>query len=141
MVDFIDEHRDLYGVESICKQLPIAPSLYYEHKARAAYPERVPARLQRDRVLVSEIRRVDEHNFEVYGARKVWLQLNREGIPVARCGTSLNSSRSVSNSDEPLAAWARRSRAITTAAGDRRARVDFSGRTTATNGNRGALCR
>ena len=85
MVDFIDEHRDLYGVESICKQLPIAPSVYYEHKARAAYPERVPARLQRDRVLVSEIRRVYEHNFEVYGARKVWRQLAREDIVAARC--------------------------------------------------------
>ncbi len=84
-VGFIDEHRDLYGVESICKQLPIAPSLYYEHKARQANPQRMPPRLQRDRVLVSEIRRVYEENFEVYGARKMWRQLRREDIAVARC--------------------------------------------------------
>lgn len=85
MVSFIDAHRDLYGVESICKQLPIAPSVYYENKARQAHPERVPARLQRDRVLVSEIRRVHEENFGVYGVRKVWRQLDREDIEVARC--------------------------------------------------------
>jgi len=85
MVGFIDEHRDLYGVESICKQLPIAPSLYYEHKARQADPQRVPPRLERDRVLISEIRRVYAENFEVYGARKMWRQLAREDIAVARC--------------------------------------------------------
>ena len=85
MVGFIDDHRDLYGVESICKQLPIAPSLYYEMKAREADPERVPPRLQRDRVLVSEIRRVYEENFEAYGARKVWRQLGRENVVAARC--------------------------------------------------------
>jgi transposase InsO family protein len=85
MVSFIDAHRDLHGVESICKQLPIAPSMYYELKAREAHPERVPARLQRDRVLVSEIRRVYEENFDAYGARKVWRQLGREQITAARC--------------------------------------------------------
>ena len=145
---FVAEHADRstvdglrWGVEPICAVLaeqgtPIAPSTFYEHRHRR--PSRAE---QRDAMLRGEIGRVYRANYAVYGARKVWLQLNREGIPVARCGTSLNSSRSVSNSDEPLAAWARRSRAITTAAGDRRARVDFSGRTTATNGNRGALCR
>lgn len=85
MVSFIDAHRDVYGVEPICKQLPIAPSMYYEMKAREANPERVPPRLQRDRVLVSEIRRVYEENFGVYGARKVWRQLGREDIEAARC--------------------------------------------------------
>jgi transposase InsO family protein len=85
MVSFIDANRDLYGVESICKQLPIAPSLYYEMKARQVDPERVPPRLQRDRVLVGEIRRVYEENFEAYGARKVWRQLGREDIAAARC--------------------------------------------------------
>jgi transposase InsO family protein len=85
MVAFIDANRDLYGVESICKQLPIAPSLYYEMKAREANPERMPPRLQRDRTLVAEIRRVYNENFEVYGARKVWRQLGREGEVVARC--------------------------------------------------------
>jgi transposase InsO family protein len=85
MVAFIDAHRDVYGVESIWKQLPIAPSMYYEMKAREAHPEKVPARLQRDRQLSLEIRRVYEENFEAYGARKVWHQLGRENIEAARC--------------------------------------------------------
>jgi putative transposase len=85
MVSFIDEHRAEYGVESICAQLPIAPSMYYQHKARQADPERWPPRLRRDRALAPEIRRVHEENFRVYGARKVWRQLSREGQVVARC--------------------------------------------------------
>jgi len=85
MVEFIDRHRDRYGVESICAQLPIAPSQYYEQKAREAQPERLPPRLSRDRALTQEIRRVYEENFRVYGARKVWRQLGREGQVVARC--------------------------------------------------------
>jgi len=82
---FIDAHRDEYGVESICAQLPIAPSTYYELKAREADPERLPPRLKRDRELSATIRRVYEENFAVYGARKVWRQLGRESIVVARC--------------------------------------------------------
>jgi putative transposase len=85
MVAFIDAHREAYGVEPICEQLPIAPSVYYEHKRREAEPERVPARRRRDAELVTEIARVHDANFRVYGARKVWLQLNREGTDVARC--------------------------------------------------------
>ena len=85
MVSFIDAHRSEYGVESICAQLPIAPSQYYEHKAREADPERLPARLQRDRVLRPEIQRVYDENFAVYGARKVWRQLGREDFVVTRC--------------------------------------------------------
>ena len=85
MVSFIDAQRAVYGVESICAQLPIAPSQYYEHKAREAQPERLPPRLRRDRALVPEIRRVHAENFQVYGARKVWRQLGREGQVVARC--------------------------------------------------------
>ena len=85
MVSFIDAHRCEYGVESICAQLPIAPSQYYEHKAREADPERLPARLQRDRALMPQIQRVYEQNFSVYGPRKVWRQLGREDIRVARC--------------------------------------------------------
>jgi putative transposase len=85
MVAFIDAHRERYGVESICRQLPIAPSTYYEHKAREADPERLPRRTQRDTALKPEIRRVWDENFQVYGAKKVWRQLNREQIPVARC--------------------------------------------------------
>jgi putative transposase len=85
MVSFIDANRAVYGVEPICKQLPIAPSFYYEHKAREADPQRLPPRLKRDRELVSEISRVHEENFGVYGARKVWRQLRREDIAAARC--------------------------------------------------------
>jgi len=65
--------------------LPIAPLQYYAYKARQADPSRLPSRLQRDRALVAEIRRVYEQNFGVYGARKVWRQLRREEIIVARC--------------------------------------------------------
>lgn len=85
MVAFIDAHRDVYGVEPICAQLPIAPSTYYEQKARAADPTRVPRRTQRDGQLRPEIERVWRANRRVYGAKKVWKQLNREAIPVARC--------------------------------------------------------
>jgi len=85
MVAFIDAHRGEHGVESICAQLPIAPSQYYEHKARQAEPARLPPRLQHDRALEPEIRRVYEENFGVYGARKVWRQLGREDFVVARC--------------------------------------------------------
>ena len=85
MVSFIDDHRHAYGVEPICRVLPIAPSTYYERKVRQADPSRLSARRQRDAVLRSAIRRVWDANFQVYGARKVWRQLNREGIEVARC--------------------------------------------------------
>jgi len=85
MVSFIDENREAYGVEPICTVIPIAPSTYYEQKAREADPGRLPERVKRDAVLREEIRRVWKGNFQVYGARKVWRQLNREGIRVARC--------------------------------------------------------
>ena len=65
--------------------LPIAPSTYYEEKARRADPSRLPARAHRDAFLNEEVRRVWEENRMVYGARKVWRQLNRENLPVARC--------------------------------------------------------
>jgi putative transposase len=85
MVAFIDAHRAEHGVESICEELQIAPSTYYEHRVRQADPQRSPPRVQRDRALVPEIRRVYEENFNVYGARKVWRQLGREDFIVARC--------------------------------------------------------
>jgi transposase InsO family protein len=85
MVSFVDEHRGEYGVEPICAQLPIAPSTYYECKAREVDPSRLPPRARRDLELSGEIRRVYDENFLVYGARKVWRQLNREQITVARC--------------------------------------------------------
>ena len=68
MIAFIDDHRDVHGVEPICRVLPIAPSTYHSHAARREH-----------------IRRVWEENFQVYGVRKVWRQLGREGIAVARC--------------------------------------------------------
>jgi transposase InsO family protein len=85
MVAFIDAQRGQHGVEPICEELQIAPSTYYEHKARQADPQRLPARACRDRELVPEIHRVYEENFGVYGARKVWRQLGREAFVVARC--------------------------------------------------------
>lgn len=85
MVSFIDEHRGAYGVEPICKVLPIAPSTYREQAARARDPSRCPPRLRRDAALRPEIDRVWRENHAVYGAEKVWKQLNREAIPVARC--------------------------------------------------------
>ena len=85
MIAFIDEHRAVYGVEPICRVLPIAPSTYHAHAARRADPKRLPARARRDAALMIEIRRVYEANFCVYGVRKVWRQLGREGIAVARC--------------------------------------------------------
>jgi transposase InsO family protein len=85
MVPFLDEHRKAYGVEPICRELPIAPSTYYEHKAREIHPERLPPRVRRDATLREEIGRVWEENRRVYGVRKVWRQLNREGVRVARC--------------------------------------------------------
>ncbi len=82
---FIDEHRDEYGVEPICRVLPIAPSTYRAHAARLANPSKLPNRAKRDAELRPEIQRVWDENFEVYGVRKVWRQLNREGIAIARC--------------------------------------------------------
>jgi putative transposase len=85
MIAFVDDHRDAHGVEPICRLLPIAPSTYYAHAARRADPAKLPARAQSDAVLMIEIRRVFEENFRVYGVRKIWRQLGREGIRVARC--------------------------------------------------------
>jgi putative transposase len=85
MVSFIDQHKKEYGVEPMCSVLPIAPATYYEHARRRREPERRPARQKRDDELRTEIARVYEDNFLVYGADKVWKQLRREGIPVARC--------------------------------------------------------
>jgi putative transposase len=85
MIAFIDEHRAIHGVEPICRVLPIAPSTYHAHATRRADPGKLPIRAQRDVTLRSEIQRVYEENFRVYGVRKVWRQLLREGIAVARC--------------------------------------------------------
>ena len=85
MIAFIDDHREVHGVEPICRVLPIAPSTYHLHAARQADPAKLPPRAKSDAALKIEIRRVFEANFCVYGVRKVWRQLGREGIHIARC--------------------------------------------------------
>lgn len=84
---FIDEHKGVFGVEPICRVLiqhgaPIAPSTYYAARSRLPSPRAV-----RDAQLKAEITRVWKENREVYGADKVWLELNRQGIQAARCTT------------------------------------------------------
>jgi transposase InsO family protein len=85
MVEFIEDERAAYGVEPICEILPIAPATYYEQRARRLDPSRRPEREKRDNQLRVEIKRVWRENFSVYGAEKVWRQLQREGMQVARC--------------------------------------------------------
>jgi hypothetical protein len=85
MIAFIDDYRGVHGVEPICKVLPIAPSTYWADVAKRADPSRLSARARRDAALKIEVRRVFEENFGVYGVRKVWRQLKREGFDVARC--------------------------------------------------------
>ena len=85
MIAFIDDHRGAYGVEPICKVLPIAPSTYRERLAQRRDPARQSARARRDLALKPEIARVFAENFAVYGVRKVWRQMRREGFEVARC--------------------------------------------------------
>jgi transposase InsO family protein len=78
-------HQGAFGVESMCRVLQIAPSTWYEHARRRRDPDRLPARARRDAEIGAHIRRVHDENFGVYGARKVWRQLQRESIRVARC--------------------------------------------------------
>ena len=85
MIAFIADHRGEYGVEPICRVLKIAPSTFHAHAARRARPETAPPRIQRDEALKPHVLRVFSENFEVYGVRKVWRQLKREGFDVARC--------------------------------------------------------
>jgi putative transposase len=85
MIAFIDDHRGAYGIEPICRVLPIAPSTYHDHLAKRRDPARLSPRAQRDAALAIEVRRVFADNFHVYGVRKVWRQLRREGFDTARC--------------------------------------------------------
>jgi len=85
MIAFIDDHREAYGVEPICRVLPIAPSTYYDHLVKRRDPAKLSARAKRDSALKVEVRRVFEENFSVYGVRKIWRQLQREGFDAARC--------------------------------------------------------
>jgi transposase InsO family protein len=85
MIAFVDDHRATHGVESICKVLPIAPSTYYAHLVVRADPGQASPRCQRDIELKPKIKKVWDDNYKVYGARKAWRQLRREGVDVARC--------------------------------------------------------
>ena len=85
MIAFIDDHREVHGIEPICRVLPIAPSTCHVHAARQADPAKLSPRAKSDAVLMIEIRRVFEANFCVHGVRQVWRQLGREGIDIARC--------------------------------------------------------
>ena len=85
MYQLVDEHRDVHGVEPICRVLQIAPSSYRRYAARVRDPSLLSARAQRDAQLIPAIERVWSENLQVYGADKVWMQMNREGVKVARC--------------------------------------------------------
>lgn len=84
-MSFIDDHREELGIEPICRELAVARSSYHEHAVRLADPGRRPARARRDDEIGKAIKRVHENSFGLYGARKVWHQMRREGTKVARC--------------------------------------------------------
>ena len=84
MKAYIDRYRHTYGVEPICRVLQMAPSCYWRHAAQQRQPELRSQRALRDETLAADIQRVWHANWQVYGADKVWLQMNREGIRVAR---------------------------------------------------------
>lgn len=85
MISFIEDHRSVHGVEPICRILPIAPATFHAHQAKRADPSRLSDRAKRDEVLKPEIGRIHEENMSVYGVRKIWHQMRREGFDVARC--------------------------------------------------------
>ena len=85
MVRFIDQHRADYGVEPICAVLPIAPSTYFLHKVQQQDPTQRSVRARRDDELRAVIQRVWDDNHQVYGPKKVWKELRRQGVCVARC--------------------------------------------------------
>ena len=84
MIQFIEDHRDNHGVEPICRVLPIAPATFYDNMAKRADPSRLSDRAKRDAELKPEIERVLEQNLKVYGMRKFWRQMYREGFDIAR---------------------------------------------------------
>jgi putative transposase len=85
MIRFVDAYREEHGVEPICRVIKIAPSTYHAHAYRRSNPQTAPERVRRDAALRPEIQRIFDENYRVYGARKVWRQLLREGHSVARC--------------------------------------------------------
>lgn len=90
---FIDAHREDFGIEPICRELAVAPSSYHEHAARLADPGKRSARARCDDESKEQIRRVHAASFGLYGTRKVWHQLRREGIKVANAPSSGSSTR------------------------------------------------
>src|SRR5271157_3352018 len=102
MIAFIDEHREVYGVEPICKVLPIAPSTYREHAARRRNPETAPARVRRDAVLRGKIRRVFDFNFQVYGVRTVARLMRSMGLQGVVRGKRVKTTVSDSSAPCPL---------------------------------------
>jgi transposase InsO family protein len=84
MIRFIEDHRADHGVEPICRILPIAPATFHDNLAKQADPSRLSDRARRDIDLKPEIERVLEENLSVYGVRKVWHQMRREGFDIAR---------------------------------------------------------
>lgn len=85
MMAFINAHREDLGIEPICRELAIAPSSYHEHALRLADPGKRSARVRSDEEMRGQIKRVHDANYGVYGSRKVWHQLRREGVAVAKC--------------------------------------------------------
>jgi transposase InsO family protein len=85
MIRFVEDHRADHGVEPICRVLPIAPATFFDHLAKRADPSLLSDRAVRDAELKPEIKRVFEDNLSVYGVRKVWHQMRREGVDIARC--------------------------------------------------------
>ena len=85
MIQFIDDHKNNYGVELICRVLPIAPSTYHRAKDLESYPEKRSLRSQHDDFYISEIKRIWQDSKCRYGARKVWQQMKADGLKVARC--------------------------------------------------------
>lgn len=85
MIKFIDEYEAQYGVESMCAHLPIAPSTYYRHKYLQQYPDRRSRRVRHDEQFCRHIYRVWTESYGIYGRRKVWQQLKRERIRIAKC--------------------------------------------------------
>src|SRR5262249_668594 len=85
MVAFIDQHKGTYGVEPICRVLPIAPSTYFKRKVEERDPMRRSARAQQDAILRAIIQRIWNEHHQVYGPRKVWKQMGRENLRAARC--------------------------------------------------------
>ena len=85
MIQFIDDHKNNYGVELICRVLPIAPSTYHSAKDLEDCPEKRSLRSQHDDYYLSEIKRIWQDSKCRYGARKVWQQMKADGLKVARC--------------------------------------------------------